>query len=220
MPLTAETTVADVVTTHPECASVLQSHRIDFCCKGELSLDEACRRRGLDPADVLAELERTVAARALAVADVRATPTPELIELIVERHHGYLRQALPFLTTLSAKVARVHGDGEPRLVDIDRTMRGLAEQLISHLDQEEAELFPAMLEGEPSPEALAEGVRADHEWIGEQIGRLRTLSDEYTAPQWACRSYRTLFAELEALETDVLRHVHLENHVLLPRFTG
>ena len=62
--------------------------------------------------------------------------------------------------------------------------------------------------------------RADHEWIGEQIGRLRTLSDEYTAPEWACRSYRTLFAELEALETDVLRHVHLENHVLFPRFTS
>ncbi len=220
MPLTAQTKVADVVTAHPECASVLQSHRIDFCCKGELSLEEACRRRGLEPGEVLAELERTVAARALAITDVRATPTPELIELIVERHHGYLRQALPFLTTLSAKVARVHGEGEPRLVDIDETMRGLAEQLLSHLDQEEAELFPAMLDGEPSPEALAEGVRADHEWIGEQIGRLRTLSDEYTAPEWACRSYRTLFAELEALETDVLRHVHLENHVLFPRFTS
>jgi regulator of cell morphogenesis and NO signaling len=27
-------------------------------------------------------------------------------------------------------------------------------------------------------------------------------------------------AELNALEADVLRHVHLENHVLVPRFTG
>ena len=29
---------------------------------------------------------------------------------------------------------------------------------------------------------------------------------------------RTLFAELEQLERDILTHVHLENHVLMPRF--
>ena len=37
-------------------------------------------------------------------------------------------------------------------------------------------------------------------------------------PEWGCSSYRVLMSELEALEGDVLRHVHLENHVLMPRF--
>jgi regulator of cell morphogenesis and NO signaling len=39
-------------------------------------------------------------------------------------------------------------------------------------------------------------------------------------PEWACTSYRTLLSELAALEGDVLRHVHLENHVLMPRFAA
>ncbi len=38
-------------------------------------------------------------------------------------------------------------------------------------------------------------------------------------PEWACNSYRALFSELQALETDVLQHVHLENHALRPRFS-
>lgn len=220
MSLSAQTIVADLVTEHPECASVLQRHRIDFCCRGNVSLDEACRRRGLDTRDVLAELERTVEARALAATDVRDTPTAELVALIVERHHGYLRQALPFLTALATKVARVHGGSEPRLAQIEEIVAGLAAKLPPHLDEEEAEVFPALVDEarEPSARALLDGLEHDHVWIGEQLVRLRSLTDEYVAPSWACRSYRTLFAELEALETDLLRHIHLENHVLLPRF--
>lgn len=223
MSLSAETTVAEVVTEHPECASVFQSHRIDFCCKGELSVEEACRRRGLDTRAVLAELERSVASRGVRSGEeLRETSVAELIEIIVERHHGYLRQALPFLLTLSAKVARVHGDSDPRLVELDTTVRALEAELMPHLDQEEAQLFPALLANETgrSLDALLEATRTDHVWIGEQLARIRELTEEYALPGWACRSYRTLFAELEALETDVLRHVHLENHVLFPRFRG
>jgi regulator of cell morphogenesis and NO signaling len=46
---------------------------------------------------------------------------------------------------------------------------------------------------------------------------MRTAAEDYSVPEWACDSYRTLFRELERLEADVHRHVHLENHVLLPR---
>lgn len=49
---------------------------------------------------------------------------------------------------------------------------------------------------------------------------MRDAAEDYLIPDWACTSYRTLFAELERLEGDVLRHVHLENHVLMPRFAA
>lgn len=123
---------------------------------------------------------------------------------------------------MSAKVARVHGDGDPRLVELDGVVRALEAELTPHLDQEEAELFPLLLskDGGAAVETLLEAARTDHHWIGEQLARIRELTQEYALPVWACRSYRTLFAEREALETDVLRHVHLENHVLFPRVRG
>jgi regulator of cell morphogenesis and NO signaling len=50
------------------------------------------------------------------------------------------------------------------------------------------------------------------------LARMRELADGFRTPEWGCNSYRVLMAELEALEGDILRHVHLENHVLMPRF--
>lgn len=220
MSLSPTSTVADVVTNHPECASVFQSFRIDFCCKGELSVEDACRERGLDADEVLAELERTLGSRAARYAtDLRGHTTEELVALVVDRHHGYLRQALPFVVALSEKVADVHGDKDARLVTIDETVQALSAKLIAHLDEEEREVFPLLLgPGRRAPAILFSTIQEEHVWVGEQLERLRELTDDYHAPSWACRSCRALYAELEAIHTDTLRHVHIENHVIFPRF--
>ncbi len=60
----------------------------------------------------------------------------------------------------------------------------------------------------------------DHVAVGQLLTRIRELSDEFTLPAWGCNTYRVYMAELAALEDDILRHVHLENHVLLPRFAA
>ena len=149
--------------------------------------------------------------------------TKALIEHIVSRHHAYLREAFPFLEPLAAKVARVHGDHEPRLHDILATFRALRAALEPHLDREEQVLFPAIALRQPVASVVDEELAimlADHLAVGTMLASLRSLTDEFSPPDWACGSYRTLFSELCALEGDVLRHVHLENHVLMPRFAA
>jgi regulator of cell morphogenesis and NO signaling len=61
-------------------------------------------------------------------------------------------------------------------------------------------------------------MREDHLAVGELLHRMRALAGDYQPPERACRTWRLALAELEDLEADVLRHVHLENHVLAPRF--
>ncbi len=39
-------------------------------------------------------------------------------------------------------------------------------------------------------------------------------------PPWGGRAYQALMEELEALEDEVVEHLHLEAHVLLPRLTA
>jgi regulator of cell morphogenesis and NO signaling len=56
--------------------------------------------------------------------------------------------------------------------------------------------------------------------VGDLLARIRALTAGFTTPEWGCNTYRVLMAELDGLEADVLRHVHLENHVLAPRFVG
>ena len=223
--LDSRRTVASVVLDHSECAAVFQRHRIDYCCRGDTTIAAACEKLGLPTDSLLAELGAAIDARLPKSADddVRALSTPQLVARIVTRHHGYLRTALPFVGALADKVARVHGDRDERLRDVAAMTRQLSDVLIPHLDEEERELFPHLL-AEPVDLALVRrelsSMREEHLLVGKLLVHVRAASDDFRAPDWACNSYRTLLTELENLETDVLVHVHLENHELMPRFMG
>ena len=111
----------------------------------------------------------------------------------------------------------IYGGREARLEEVRDLVAEIADRLLPHLDDEEAVLFPALASGAPDPAQL-EAMLEEHREVGDRLARLRSITDGFTAPRWGCSSYRTLFSELRDLEGDVLRHVHLENHVLLPRF--
>lgn len=217
-------TVGDVVARFPATARVFQSYRIDFCCHGEVKLEDALRGRAERPEEILAELE--IALRApVAASDPPADglSVPALVGRIIERHHGYLRRSLPLIAPLVEKVAAVHGDRDPDLRALHQTFSGLREQLDPHLDEEEAVLFPLLMSRTADRARVASELgrmRADHLEVGALLGELRRLSHDFFTPEWACRSYRLLLAELEDLESDLLRHIHLENHVLMPRFVA
>jgi len=169
-------TVARIVLDHSECAEVFHRHRIDFCCKGEMTLEAAATARGLVAEALLEELRRAVAARTPAAEiDPRALTTPQLIAHIITTHHAYLRTALPFVDTLAIKVSRVHGDHNPKLVDVARVVAALVAALLPHLDDEEQALFPAMMVRTPDTAALAPQVAAmwdDHPAVGPLPDRL------------------------------------------------
>ncbi len=217
-------TIAKIVLDHSECAPVFQKHRMDFCCRGNVSLEEACAARGLDPAIVAAELEAAIAERrGDGAADPRELATPALVAHIVSRHHEYLRKALPFVEGLMRKVARVHGDSEPSLRELEKIVLALVEALPPHLAQEEEVLFPALTSRDGDRAVIAKelaSMHVEHLEVGTLLERMRATTEDFQVPDWGCGSYRVLMSELEALETDLLRHVHLENHVLMPRFAA
>lgn len=214
--------VASLVLDHSECAAVFQRHHIDFCCHGEISVEAAARAKGIDPAALVEDLGRAIAGRRAGGApDPRELSTPRLVAHIVATHHEYLRRVLPFVRGLAAKVGRVHGDRNAKLTELAATVEELAETLLPHLDAEESSLFPALTAGEVDGEAVRRelgSMMVDHLAVASLLDRVRAQCDEFTTPPWACGSYRTLFSELEQLEGDVFTHVHLENHVLRPRF--
>ena len=57
----------------------------------------------------------------------------------------------------------------------------------------------------------------DHEELGALLLPLRASTNDYTAPDDGCASYRALFDGLAQLEADTHLHVHKENNVLFPR---
>jgi regulator of cell morphogenesis and NO signaling len=216
--------VAQIVTDHPATARVFQKHGIDYCCHGNVSLSDASRERRLDPNALIAELEAALAMPDAAAEESPTTfSTPALIAKIVDRHHGYLRRALPYIAPIAEKVARVHGDRNPKLRRLRDTFQGLSKSLGPHLDEEEGTLFPALMARTRDPHVVNQEIvrmHDDHLVVGGLLAEMRALSADYSTPEWGCNTYRVLMAELDALEADILRHVHLENHVLAPRFAA
>jgi len=216
-------TVAQIVLDHSATAAVFQQNKIDFCCRGDQTLREACARRELDVDAVRQQLEAAIASRGEPGLDPRTLPTVELIRFIIGKHHEFLRHTLPTVRGLALKVARVHGDREPSLRDLERVVEELDATLLPHLDDEEQRLFPALTAHDRDLTVLAPQLAAmhtEHEAVGALLAEMRALAGDYVPPEWACRSFRALFSELEALEADTLTHVAIENHVLAPRFTS
>jgi regulator of cell morphogenesis and NO signaling len=217
-------TVANLVLDHSECAEVLQRHHIDFCCRGDMSVEAAARYRKVDVDALVQELSSAIdARRGRQEGDPRSLSTPRLVRHIVSKHHEYLRSALPFIEALATKVSRVHGGHNPKLRDLADAVHELHESLIAHLDDEERVLFPVLTAEQPDlthAARLVAAMTADHLEVANLLDRIRAATDEFVLPTWACNSYRTLFSELEQLEADTFQHIHLENNVLEPRFAA
>jgi len=219
MTITPETTVGALATEHPLATRVFARHGIDFCCGGGRPLAEACAAQGVDPGIVLEELETELNGASEPETRWDQAPLTDLIDHIVATFHEPLREELPRLEAMAAKVLDVHGEKDPpRFRGVLETIRGLRAELEMHMRKEEEILFPMIAAGRG---AMAMGpvsvMEAEHDEAGRMLRRLGALTDEYTAPEGACNTWRALWAGLADLERAMHVHIHLENNILFPR---
>ena len=218
--------VGELVAECPARSQVFEELQIDYCCHGGISLQEACQQQDLDPGEVLVRL----APQEVLASDVRdwlTAPLCELCDHIERTHHAYLRTELPRLALLIAKVAEVHGDRHAELHDVKRIFHGLQDELMPHMMKEEHILFPAIrrLELASHPLNLPFGtvqnpirmMEREHDAVGNLLRHLRSLTNDFTAPEGACNTYRAMLDGLRELELDLHEHIHKENNILFPR---
>ncbi len=228
MNLDPQTSLATLVGERPEAMRYFEALGLDYCCGGRQSLNEACTTAGLDLATVVAGLAELK----------RGTPDPPpfaqwqtasltaLTRHLEASHHAYLREELPRLAALMAKVLAVHGATHPELSRLSQVLQAFTDDMMPHLMKEEQILFPfirSLEEGRPG-EACFSTVQGpirvmemEHEAVGAMLAEFRQLTQGYEAPADACGSFRGLYAGLLALEQDTHLHIYLENQILHPR---
>jgi len=223
-----ELTVAQLAIDHPGALSVFTKYYIDYCCGGHRSLEEACRRIGLDPQKIRAEIQQTSPADAGQVLRPETWSAGFLAEYIIENHHSYVRRAIPELGALLERVCDRHGADTPDLLTIRDLFTSLAEELIQHMEKEELILFPAIKrlaahDGGHHPigrmiQAPIVAMENDHEAAGVLIRQMRAFTDNFTPPEFACPTFRATYQRLKEFDDDLMRHIHLENNILFERF--
>lgn len=224
-------TVGEIVAKDYRKAQVFKKLGIDFCCGGKKALTEVCKKKGLDMQKVKAELAAVEEQDETRHTNFSAWDPDFLCDYIVNTHHRYVRENIPFLSELSQKVARVHGDSHPELLKIATVFATVVTDLNNHFQKEENILFPYIKElvfakksgtplHQPHFGSVANPIQVmemEHENAGEDLSEIRELSDNYSIPEGACSSYRILYKKLEEFETDLHQHVHLENNILFPK---
>jgi regulator of cell morphogenesis and NO signaling len=214
-----EETLTRLVLRHPEVAPVLQRHHLEFCCNGELPLDQACQDQRVPVDQVVAELKAVVAARGTAGQSAAVPSTGALVQDL-QRLHDYLRRVMTFLQPLAEEVEAHDAGRNPRLKELTWNVRDLAAALLPHLDAEFRLILTAAGEGGPSSlpsQRALDTLEAEHQELGDLLADVRLTAEDFKAPGWASLDYRTLLLELEAFEGHLMRAVHLENHLLFPR---
>ncbi len=226
--LNLQSPVGQWVAQFPQLSRLFETLKIDYCCGGGITLEDACQSRNLNPAQALAQIQETLdASPTQDKRDWTQAPLAELCDHIEETHHAYLKNELPRLSAIVAKVAAVHGDAHPELREVKTTFEELRSELEPHMFKEERILFPAIRQLEQAATApefpfgtVANPIRMmefEHDHAGDALERMRVLTHDYQPPADACNTYRAMLDGLRQLEQDMHQHVHKENNILFPR---
>lgn len=227
-------TVGELVVQFPQLRLRLEKMGIDYCCGGKLPLSTAAKQAGIDWPVLLAELKevRVSDQKISGNTDWNRVSLSVLVDHIVDTHHAFLKEQLPRLDQLAARVEKAHAAEHGNMLSHLRRVYGsLRNELEPHLLKEEEILFPAIkgidafMTGSGTRPvvhcgSVANPIRQmehEHDTAGNALVELRQLTDNYQLPPDACQSFAALYDGLQALEADLHEHIHLENNILFPK---
>lgn len=225
-------TVGEIVAQNIEYARIFESLGIDFCCGGDILLEEAAMKVSLPMERVIEELKsKTVDGTLPQALDFNAWSLDLLIDYVVKFHHVYIRSNGPKIYYLLEKVVNAHGETDKHLYEVFELFKAALIDLGSHLEKEENILFPLVHEiinastnGESLPQfhcgSVCNPIRImmqEHDDEGARFKRISELTNSYTAPEHACNSYKLVLKELKQFETNLHIHIHVENNILFPK---
>jgi regulator of cell morphogenesis and NO signaling len=230
MEFTKEKSVGSYVAENYRAASVFQKYGIDFCCRGGISINEVAINKNLDPDALLGELKEVMTKTDDNSTDFRKWDLDKLADYIVETHHKYVSSTSPILQQYLDKICEVHGERHPELFSIRSLFNTAVNNLQSHMQKEEVMLFPYIRkiaaaknaenqqfeQGHWTVQNPVRVMMMEHDAEGERFREISRLSHSYTTPEDACRTYQVAFAQLKEFESDLHRHIHLENNILFP----
>lgn len=223
MTIATKTKVGKIVSDDYRTARIFSKYGIDFCCKGGISLEEACKTNQVQLEDVVQALQE-VDKSSSADESWKTVNLGQLIDHILDKHHRYINETGPTLLAYLLKISQVHGERHPELYQVYQLFHDSLGELALHMKKEELILFPLIRKAEKSNEQASmrdmlgpiTQMEAEHSVEGDRFREISRLTSGYTTPADGCQTYRVAFQMLSEFEADLHRHIHLENNVLFP----
>jgi len=217
--------IGEIVAHDYRAAAVFKEAGIDFCCGGKKSIDETCSEKGIDKSKLMEKLEKLDSIPNTTTHNFIEWDPSFLCDYIVNTHHKFVLKSLPELVQYTQKIASVHGDRHPELIEVSELFSEINRELLQHLKNEEEVLFPAIKEALSSGSQNAKSIiikeiarlSEEHEFAGGAMDKINIITHNYLLPEDSCNTYSVSFKLLEQFEDDLHTHVHLENNILFPK---
>ncbi len=224
-------TLSQIVTNNFRAAAIFEKYDLDFCCRGNKPIEQACTEKGINKEPIISELENLFTSTPAADAKYENWQLDFLSDYIINNHHTYVRNMIPIISAHAEKVAMVHGARHPEVIDVAKKFAVVYKDLKQHMMKEEEILFPyikrivTVKNNKAKPEPPYFGtvknpikmMEAEHEAAGDEMFEIRSITNGYNPPADACNTYKALYQELKDFEEDLHKHVHLENYILFPK---
>lgn len=229
MNITENNIIGELVAQDYRTASIFKKYKIDFCCKGDRTIAQACDMKKVVTDELVHQLNQLPSKTATEAIDFSTWDIDLLVDYIEKKYHRYVNDKIPEISTYIKKVAAVHGHYHTELLEIRDLFLECAEDLTSHMLKEEQILFPFAKELMFNKNSSLEKpffttinnpincMKEEHSNEGERFAKIAELSNQYTPPAEACNTYKVVFAMLQEFEEKLHEHIHLENNILFPK---
>lgn len=224
-------TIGSFVADDFRTAAVFSKYKIDFCCKGNRTVEEVCEKQNINSDSLLQNIEEVLLLENNGSIDFNSWPLDLLVDYIEKTHHKYVEEKTNVLIAFLDKLCKVHGSSHPELFKVNELFVECAGDLAQHMKKEELILFPFVkrmvktkdadgILSQPSFGTVSNPIAMmmhEHDNEGERFREIARLTNDYTPPADGCTTYRVAFAMLKEFEEDLHKHIHLENNILFPK---
>lgn len=220
-------TIGEIVAENFIYSEVFNHFNIDFCCRGHRQLQEVIQAENIDQTAILEALQTKVQQKEQSI-NFKEWPLELLVDYVTKYHHAKIREKGPELLQLCQKVANVHGNSHPELIEVAALFENSLQDLLSHLMKEDNILFPVIYRLAEKVPALSDDacfpsvempisvMMHEHDQEGERFRTIAQLTQQYTVPEDACQSYRLMMTLLKKFEQELHEHIHVENNIIFP----
>ncbi len=219
----------ELVGLYPGCQQILERYRIDYCCGGKQTLEQACTKKGLDSETVAEQIRNFVPHDQQ--MDLGKWPADLIVSYIEKKHHRYVEENLVLINQKLDQLVERHGENHAFLFELNGLFKQLSANLSTHMKKEELILFPyinnlvkASISGTvpqtpifmraANPISMME---AEHQEEGARLEKIAQLTNNYTPPEYACGTWQFVYEKLNEFEKDLHMHIYIENSILFPK---
>ncbi|TRX51658.1 iron-sulfur cluster repair di-iron protein [Fulvivirga sp. M361] len=221
--------ITDIVDHNYVSASVLYYFGIYFYNYSEKTLEQVCLEKGLNTSLVIKELEKST--RCDEDIELTAFPIDLILEYLRHTHYVFIKRKLPYITQLIESFEpddhRYNGIAK----DLKLVFPMFVEDFIHHIYMEEDTLFTYIRMlcrcalGKENVTKIYQKMEkhslhkyaVEHEEHDDEMRGIRKITDNYKTSPSDPLHIRVVYAELQALEQELVTHARVENEILFPK---